>query len=350
MTGRFRLFVHRCVRIMIAPGQEAEQIVLNRCLLGGWILNWLVSAIGMRWAGEVLRPGWSSFAWIIALALVAAVPLVLVESLILHLAGTWAGNRGRWDNLVALCGYANVPSVVLILILSSAIPISMRVFGVNRFHLAFMLLCVLAFIVAAITGLVILRHSLTANYGLNARRAWLIAILGFLVITPMESALRMPFIKKMPISIANLLAMPQMPTPPVITAGGTAKHLNFEYAINLQYYRKLAIRRGDVVVFRGRDEHYRMGRILGLPGEQAGLQDGKLVINGAKWTEPWQASGSLILPPEKLSPGEYFISTDERSTSPASNAQFQAVVDKDQILGPVLQTDITFLGWMFDQP
>ena len=334
---------------MIAPRAEAEQIVLNRFRLGGWLLNWFVSAISTRWIGEALWPGWHSMTGLIVVALVAAIPFLLIETFALHIAGRLLGSKGRWDVLVALSGYAAVPFFTLVLILGSASAIYTRVSGSNRFHLAFILLAMLALLVVVITGLVISRLGLGANYTLSARRAWLVTILASLVFSLGETALRRPFVEKIPIPVADLEAMPQMPAPPLITTGGAARHLAFEYAVDLQYYRRLPVRRGDIVIFRSRDGHSHLGRILGLPGERAGLQNGRLVINDVPWIEPWKTAGDLCIQPRLFGPDEYFIYPDKRRTDSGSRARFPEITGRNQILGPVLRTDIALLRLAFDQ-
>jgi hypothetical protein len=348
MTDGLLLFLHRCRRIAITPGQETEQIVLNRFRLGGWILHWLATSVSTYWVGEAFWPGLNSVPGILAIALAAAFPLMLVEAFVLHLAGRLLGHGGRWDVLIALCGYAAVPGAVLAIVFVGAIIGYTHTFGPIRFPLAFIFLFILALIVAVITGLVILRHGLGANYRLSARRAWILAILGSLLLSMGESMLRAPYITKGAVPIANILAMPQIPAPPAITAGGATGRLAFEYAANLRYYRKFDIRRGDIVIL-DINGHYRMGRILGLPGEQAGLQDGHLLVNGSRMAEPWQTVGELSIQSKQLGTDEYFIYTDERKQDPDSGLRFPAAVKRDRILGPALKMNIALLRWIFGQ-
>jgi hypothetical protein len=350
MMNSFQLFLKRCARITIAPGQEAAQIVLNRCRLGGWILNWLATAFSTYWIGEVLWPSWNFIIGILAVALVTAFPLMLIESVVFHLIGRALGGSGRWDILVALFGYSAVPGSVLALILGGAIAGYVRIFGSIRFHLAFIFLFLLALLVAVITGLVILRHGLGANYRLSARRAWLMIIAGSLVLLLGESVLRAPYIAKRPIPVDNIIAMMELPAPPMVTVGDAAKHWGFEYTANLQYYRKLPIQRGDVLIYRDRNEHYRMGRILGLPGELAGLENGHLVVNGLRFVESWPTGGDLTIPPRLIGSDEYFACTDKRSADPAAGSRFHEIVKRDQILGPVLKINIALLRLLFGQP
>ena len=350
MINRLLHFLHRCFRIMLSPAQETEQIVLNRLRLGGWILSWVASAASTRWIGEVLWPAWDSLAGILAVALMFGFPLMLIGSILLHLIARLMGGRGRWDILVALSGYGNVPFIGLTLLLGGAVAVYVRVLGSIRFHLVFILLFFLALGVIIFTGLAIVRHGLSANYGLNARRAWLATILGSLIFFAIEGAVRIPYITKCPINSSNLAAMPHMPTPPIVLAGDKARHLSFEYTVNLQYYRKQPIHRGDIVIYRDRHENPRMGRILGLPGEQAGLEKGSLMINGTLFPESWKTWGNLTVHSKQIGTDEYFIGTDKRSEEPVSDPIFPDIIDRDQILGPVLNSDIALLGLIFGQP
>jgi len=351
MTG-FRLFLRRCVRITVAPGREVDQIVSDRTRLGGWLLGWLVTALSMLWVGEALWPVWNSVAGYLGVALLAAAPWILIQGGMLHLAGRLMGGRGRWDITVALCGYGTVPFLALALILGGGIAVYVRVFGPIPFHLASILLLVLALLVTMITGLVIVRHGLSSNYGLSARRAWLVTAVGALVFTLGNNALRGGYVTRCAITVANLAAMPQIPVPLVAAGSGEARRLSLEYAANLRYYRETAIRRGDILIFRGQDGHGWMGRVLGLPGEQAGLQNGHLVVDGALQLEPWQTSGDLTIPPRQIGPDEYFLWTDERTPDLelATESRFPAIAKRDQILGPVLRLDVVLLSWVFGQP
>jgi signal peptidase I len=80
-----------------------------------------------------------------------------------------------------------------------------------------------------------------------------------------------------------------------------------------------AWRHGDVVMFRapGTGE-LTVKRLVGLPGDKVAIRDGVLVVNGARVTEPYVASGaidSVFYGPTRVPPGEVFVLGDNRRNS-----------------------------------
>ena len=352
MTDGLWLFLRRCRRIMTAPTQEAEQIVLERTRLGGFILGWLVSVPGTLWVGEALWPGWHSMAAYLMVALLAAVVSLLIQAGVLHLSSLALGGHGRWDITVGLFGYAAVPLIALALILGCGLAVYVRAFGSVPFHLTAMLLFFLALLAVMITCLVIMRHGLSANYGLSRRRAWIVTAAGVLVLALGGGWLRGKFVESCGITAANLTAMSRAPVPFAAAGGEDAWHFSTEYAANLRYYRTALIGRGDVIIFRGDDGHGWLGRVLGLPGEQVGLQDGHLIVDGVPQPEPWRTAGDLTMPPRRLGSNDYFLWTDDRTPKLklAVESVFQGVVKREQILGPPLRLDAALIGWIFGKP
>jgi hypothetical protein len=352
MTDGLWLFLRRCGRITTAPTQEAEQIVLERARLGGFILGWLVGVPGTLWVGETLWPGWNSMAGYLMVALLAAAVSMLVQTSVLHLASRVLGGRGRWDNMVALFGYAAVPLIALAFILGGGLALYLRAFGPIPFHLAGILMFFLALLAVMITCLVIIRHGLSANYGISRRRAWVVTAVGVLVFALGGASLRGKFVESCAISFANLTAMARTPFPFAAQSGESAWHFSKEYSANLRYYRNAPMGRGEVVIFRGDDGHGWLGRVLGLPGEEVGLQDGHLTVDGVQQPESWKTAGDLTMHPRRLGPNEYFLWTDDRTPNLklAVESTFQGVVKRERILGPPLRLDAALIGWIFGEP
>ena len=79
-----------------------------------------------------------------------------------------------------------------------------------------------------------------------------------------------------------------------------------------------APRFGEIIVFRFPGEPRRdfVKRVIGLPGDRIEIVDGKLIINGLTYTEPYvNGSFSTNLPPQTMKEGEYFVMGDNRSQS-----------------------------------
>lgn len=104
-------------------------------------------------------------------------------------------------------------------------------------------------------------------------------------------------------------------------------------------YRFREPKRGEVIVFRypGNPKYRYIKRIIGLPGEEVIIEDGKVLINGKVLDE------SDYLPPGtetpgyfygKLGPNEYFVLGDNRSFS--SDSRRWGPLPRKNIVGRVI--------------
>ena len=90
--------------------------------------------------------------------------------------------------------------------------------------------------------------------------------------------------------------------------------------INKFVYRFESIHRGDVVVFhypRDPRKSY-IKRIIGEPGDELRIDDGRLYINGRLFPEPYvpkKFHDSRSMEVTVIPPGEYFVMGDHRSIS-----------------------------------
>lgn len=99
-------------------------------------------------------------------------------------------------------------------------------------------------------------------------------------------------------------------------------------------YSAKAPQRGDIVVAREGNDLI-VKRVVGLPGEEVELQQGKLHINQRQLTEEYAVeSGWLSLRKGRLFDDKYALLGDNRSIPIALSVH--AVVSKDQILGKVI--------------
>lgn len=94
--------------------------------------------------------------------------------------------------------------------------------------------------------------------------------------------------------------------------------------------------RGDVVVlkFPGDPEHKKyIKRIIGLPGENVIIQDGRVFINGEQLNEPYLPPDTNTLPNlnRTLKENDYFLLGDNRPNS--SDSRIWGVADRRYLIG-----------------
>jgi signal peptidase I len=117
--------------------------------------------------------------------------------------------------------------------------------------------------------------------------------------------------------------------------------------INKLIYRFEPIQRGDIVVFwypLDPSKSY-IKRVVGLPGEWVGVEDGRVLVNGKPLAEPYVPPGYLdrqSYPPLHVEPDHYYVLGDHRSSSNDSRAW--GTVDRKYIYGKAV-----FVYWPFSQ-
>ncbi len=93
-----------------------------------------------------------------------------------------------------------------------------------------------------------------------------------------------------------------------------------------------------------------VGRIIGLPGEQVEIVQGRLIINGQPWVEPylapeWRSSASF--PATTLGPSQYLILPEDRRL--LDSGYTDIVVSRDRIAGRMTINRYP-LGWWLLRP
>ena len=92
--------------------------------------------------------------------------------------------------------------------------------------------------------------------------------------------------------------------------------------------------RGDVIVFAspvspGEDF---IKRVIGLPGDEVEIKDGRVYVNGIALEEPYIASPPAYTMPKITVPeGKYFVLGDNRNSS--NDSHYGWLVDEDAIIG-----------------
>lgn len=76
--------------------------------------------------------------------------------------------------------------------------------------------------------------------------------------------------------------------------------------------------RGDIVVFNPKPEQGEtpfVKRLIGLPGDKIEVRNGRLYVNGKRFTKGFSGEMSYTYGPEKVPPGQVFVLGDNRDNS-----------------------------------
>jgi signal peptidase I len=107
--------------------------------------------------------------------------------------------------------------------------------------------------------------------------------------------------------------------------------------VDKRAYRDALPRRGDLVVFHApRTGHVTLKRAIGLPGDTVAIEDGALVVNGRRRTEPYadpDAIDSVYFGPARVPAAGVFVLGDNRADS-IDSRDFGAV-SRSELIGRV---------------
>jgi signal peptidase I len=142
-----------------------------------------------------------------------------------------------------------------------------------------------------------------------------VAALGLLVVRPL---------------VAEPFRIPSASMAPTIESGD-------HVLVNKLAYRDAAPDRGELAVFHapGTGE-VTLKRVIGVPGDRVGLEDGVLVVNGRRQREPYADPATIdseYFGPVTVRPGTVFVLGDNRADS-VDSRDFGAV-PTDRLIGRV---------------
>ena len=117
--------------------------------------------------------------------------------------------------------------------------------------------------------------------------------------------------------------------------------------INKMAFRMGGVERGDVVVFEYPRDHKKsyIKRVIGLPGDDVRIDQGRVIVNGKTLQEPYvplRFTDDRSVPELVLPAHEYFLMGDHRSIS--SDSRDFGPVDRSLIYGKA-----AFVYWPVDQ-
>lgn len=107
---------------------------------------------------------------------------------------------------------------------------------------------------------------------------------------------------------------------------------------------------GKTSIFSWEERDRIVGRIIGAPGDSVELNQGKLIINGKPWSEPYipaDSRSNASLPARRLTSSEYLILPENRHL--LESAKDDWVVSRDRIAGRVLVVKWP-MGWAIFSP
>jgi len=121
--------------------------------------------------------------------------------------------------------------------------------------------------------------------------------------------------------------------------------------INKFVYRFNPIERGDVVVFRyplDTSKSY-IKRVIGLPGDEVSIRDGRVRVNGAPLGEPYVLPGYLdeqSYPTVRVEPNHYYVLGDHRNSS--NDSREWGTVNREYIYGKAVLVywPLSRVGWV----
>lgn len=107
--------------------------------------------------------------------------------------------------------------------------------------------------------------------------------------------------------------------------------------VDKRAYRAAPPRRGDLVVFHApRSGDVTLKRVVGVPGDSVAIEDGILVVNGARPREPYttpNAIDTVYFGPERVRAASVFVLGDNRADS--IDSRDYGSVPRDALIGHV---------------
>lgn len=93
--------------------------------------------------------------------------------------------------------------------------------------------------------------------------------------------------------------------------------------------------RFDIVVLKNEEDELVVKRIIGLPGESIGCEDGKVYINENILKETYISSKTSTFSIQKIPKDKYFVMGDNRSNS--IDSRDYGTVKVEKIIGKVIK-------------
>jgi signal peptidase I len=331
--------------LIVSPREGLEGIYARHSLGGALLLG----VVAYYWrtlpiSEVLLRPIGGPAVYLALNALLALGWVALVTGLI-HLATRLTGDRrGQWRDLILLWSYAQIPGIALMLLGGVFVTTASRSW-LHALGMAWLAPAILLAGSLFIWKLVLQYQAIKVCYGISGVR--LLSVIGLALVlynlvvwaefTLVDERARVPPVARRAMSSALCPVVPSRIYVP----------LPFDRLV----YRVRAPRRGEVVGFLPsgstefpvtillRDRWRFLGRVVGLPGDEVEVRQGRVYLNGKAVEEPHGGPGGVDVGPTRVLDDHYFVLGDNRAL-PLDQYHGGLVARSD------LRGRLTEVGWL----
>ncbi len=375
----------RDIRGVIASPRQRFSVIHERGALWGSIFLLLApSYFGFAFLGGIYfdRDPFPGYSFLVPLLAVAAVSFL--KAFFIHVVarffegnGRYMAGTGRFYDLLTVIGYAGLPSVLALIMAFSVflfLPGQMG-YMFNNFHAAAVSVFIAVGIALFIWNLILMVLALRPIYPMRDLKIVVTFIIGSLLMAGPAMSFRLLArpVEVDGVYVAPILNERMMRAFAADPASEDSVSRKIDLHIDLIVYKYRTPKRFDYVFFNPVQElpsreggkskgsikseksggsgrkhkEYALGRLLGLPGERVELNQGKLLINGEIWSEPYietEFRSNSSFPAHSLGQSEYLVLPADRRLLDAGF--HDVILSRDRILGRMINARFP-LGWWF---
>jgi len=331
--------------LVVSPREGLEGIFARHSLGGALVLG----VVAYYWrtlpiSEVLLRPVAGPIVYLVVNAVLALGWVALITGVI-HLATRLIGlRRGRWRDMILLWSYSQIPGIALLLLGGVFVTTAWRSWP-HALGMAWLAPAILLAGTLVIWKLVLQYQAIRVCYGLSGVR--LLSVIGLALVlyglvvwaefTYVDDRGRVVPAARRAMSSAFCPVRPAQIYVP----------LPFDRLV----YRVRAPQRGEVVGFLPpgstelpvtilfRDRRRFLGRVVGLPGDEVEVRQGRVYLNGKAVEETYGEPGGVDVGPTRVLDDHYFVLGDNRAL-PLDQYHGGLIAQRD------LRGRLTEVGWL----